>query len=305
MNKYRILFMGTSPFAVPTLRRLSETSHELLIVYTSPPKKANRGMKMSMSPVGVCAKEFNIDVHTPSTLKSLEEINKIKKLNLDLIIVVSYGFILPKQILTLPKYGCYNLHASLLPKWRGAAPIQRSMIEGDQSTGVTVMKMDIGLDTGDIASQKEVMIKDKNYVELETELAEEGSKLIVQFLNESIKNPELYSQNNDKATYATKVTKEETKINWNEESEKIVRRINAYSPKPGAWFMLNGKRVKITKAQVGKYSDQAGKIIDDQFNISCGHQSIRPLEIQIEGKKSSSIEEFLRGNKIKVGTILE
>ena len=260
---------------------------------------------MSMSPVSICAKELNIDVHTPSTLKSSEEINKIKELNLDLIIVVSYGFILPKEILNLPQYGCYNLHASLLPKWRGAAPIQRSMIEGDKTTGVTVMKMDIGLDTGDIASQKEVLIKDKNYDELETELAEEGSKLIVQFLDESIKNPELHSQNNDKATYATKVTKEETKINWNEESKKIVRRINAYSPKPGAWFMLNGKRVKITKAQVAKYSDQPGKIIDDQFNISCGHQSIRPLEIQIEGKKSSSIEEFLRGNKIKVGMILE
>ena len=306
MTNFRILFMGTAPFGIPTLKKISTSGHDLTGVYTSPPKKANRGMKISKSPVALYAEDNNLNVYSPKELRSIEEIKFIKEMNLDFIIVIAYGLILPEEILNLPKYGCYNLHASILPRWRGAAPIQRSMIEGDESTGVTIMKMNKGLDTGDIVLQDKLKICiSENYTELETRLSLAGAELFDVFFKESSFKKKIQKQDNSLSSYADKVSKQETKIDWKEDAIKIVRRINAYNPNPGAWFMWNNKRVKILKAIEVDIDAEPGKIVKEDLSIGCGNKSIRPLTLKVEGKQSCGIDEFLLGNKISVGSILE
>ena len=306
MTNFRILFLGTAPFGIPTLKKISTSGHDLTGVYTSPPKKANRGMKISKSPVALYAEDNNLNVYSPKELRSIEEIKFIKEMNLDFIIVIAYGLILPEEILNLPKYGCYNLHASILPRWRGAAPIQRSMIEGDEATGVTIMKMNKGLDTGDIVLQDKLKINiSENYTELETRLSVSGAELFDVFFKESSFQKKMQKQDNGLSCYADKVSKQETKIDWKEDAIKIVRRINAYNPNPGAWFMWNNKRVKILKAIEVDIDAEPGKIVKEDLSIGCGNKSIRPLTLKVEGKQSCGIDEFLLGNKISVGSILE
>ena len=254
--------MGTAPFAVPSLKKIVSLNNHLVGVYTSPAKKANRGMKLSISPVAEFAEAENIEISSPPSISSSEELKKLQEMNLDMIIVVAYGLILPEEVINLPKLGCFNVHASLLPRWRGAAPIQRAMIEGDQTTGVTIMKMDKGLDTGDIGLQKEIKIEQQNYSELEKEL-------------------------------------------WTENAEKINRRINAYNPSPCAWFSLNNKRIKILKAEVIHEKGEAGKIMNEEFLIGCGINSIRPLLLRVEGKQDCTINDFLLGHKIEVGYYIQ
>ena len=195
-------------------------------------------------------------------------------MNLDMIIVVAYGLILPEEVINLPKLGCFNVHASLLPRWRGAAPIQRAMIEGDQTTGVTIMKMDKGLDTGDIGLQKEIKIEQQNYSELEKELANEGAELLINFIDRLDGSIQFAKQNDTQACYAKKIQKQEALIDWTENAEKINRRINAYNPSPCAWFSLNNKRIKILKAEVIHEKGEAGKIMNEEFLIGCGINSI-------------------------------
>ena len=306
MTNFRILFLGTAPFGIPTLKKISTSGHDLTGVYTSPPKKANRGMKISKSPVALYAEDNNLNLYSPKELRSIEEIKFIKEMNLDFIIVIAYGLILPEEILNLPKYGCYNLHASILPRWRGAAPIQRSMIEGDEATGVTIMKMNNGLDTGDIVLQDKLKICiSENYTELETRLSVAGAELFDVFFNELSFQKKMQKQDNSLSCYADKVSKQETKIDWKEDAIKIVRRINAYNPNPGAWFMWNNKRVKILKAIEVDIDAEPGKIVKEDLSIGCGNKSIRPLTLKVEGKQSCGIDEFLLGNKISVGSILE
>lgn len=306
MTNFRILFLGTAPFGIPTLKRISTSGHDLTGVYTSPPKKANRGMKISKSPVALYAEDNNLNVYSPKELRSIEEIKFIKEMNLDFIIVIAYGLILPEEILNLPKYGCYNLHASILPRWRGAAPIQRSMIEGDETTGVTIMKMNKGLDTGDIVLQDKLKINiSENYTELETRLSVSGAELFDVFFKESSFQKKMQKQDNGLSCYADKISKQETKIDWKEDAIKIVRRINAYNPNPGAWFMWNNKRVKILKAIEVDIDAEPGKIVKEDLSIGCGNKSIRPLTLKVEGKQSCGIDEFLLGNKISVGSVLE
>ena len=306
MTNFRILFLGTAPFGIPTLKKISTSGHDLTGVYTSPPKKANRGMKISKSPVALYAEENNLNVNSPKELRSIEEIKFIKEMNLDFIIVIAYGLILPEEILNLPKYGCYNLHASILPRWRGAAPIQRSMIEGDEMTGVTIMKMNKGLDTGDIVLQDKIKINiSESYTELETRLSLMGADLFEKFFKDSLFKNITQKQDDTLSCYAEKISKQETKIFWKEDALKIVRRINAYNPNPGAWFMWKNKRVKILKAIEVDIDAEPGKVVDDDLNIGCGNKSIRPIILKVEGKQSCSIDEFLLGNKISVGSILE
>jgi methionyl-tRNA formyltransferase len=227
-------------------------------------------------------------------------------MNLDFIVVIAYGLILPEEILNLPKFGCYNLHASILPRWRGAAPIQRSMIEGDEMTGVTIMKMNKGLDTGDIVLQDKLKINiSESYTELETRLSLMGADLFEKFFKDSLFKNITQKQDDTLSCYAEKISKQETKIFWKEDALKIVRRINAYNPNPGAWFMWKNKRIKILKAIEVDIDAEPGKVVDDDLNIGCGNKSIRPIILKVEGKQSCSIDEFLLGNKISVGSILE
>ena len=298
--------MGTAPFSIPTLQKIITGGYELKGVYTSPSKKANRGMQISKSPVALYAEENNLELYSPKELRSPEEIKFIKDMNLDFIVVIAYGLILPEEILNLPKFGCYNLHASILPRWRGAAPIQRSMIEGDEMTGVTIMKMNKGLDTGDIVLQDKLKINiSESYTELETRLSLMGADLFEKFFKDSLFKNITQKQDDTLSCYAEKISKQETKIFWKEDALKIVRRINAYNPNPGAWFMWKNKRVKILKAIEVDIDAEPGKVVDDDLNIGCGNKSIRPIILKVEGKQSCSIDEFLLGNKISVGSILE
>ena len=298
--------MGTAPFSIPTLQKIITGGYELKGVYTSPSKKANRGMQISKSPVALYAEENNLELYSPKELRSPEEIKFIRDMNLDFIVVIAYGLILPEEILNLPKFGCYNLHASILPRWRGAAPIQRSMIEGDEMTGVTIMKMNKGLDTGDIVLQDKLKINiSENYTELETRLSLMGADLFEKFFKDSLFKNITQKQDDTLSCYAEKISKQETKIFWKEDALKIVRRINAYNPNPGAWFMWKNKRVKILKAIEVDIDAEPGKVVDDDLNIGCGNKSIRPIILKVEGKQSCSIDEFLLGNKISVGSILE
>ena len=298
--------MGTAPFSIPTLQKIITGGYELKGVYTSPSKKANRGMQISKSPVALYAEENNLELYSPKELRSPEEIKFIRDMNLDFIVVIAYGLILPEEILNLPKFGCYNLHASILPRWRGAAPIQRSMIEGDEMTGVTIMKMNKGLDTGDIVLQDKIKINiSESYTELETRLSLMGAELFEKFFKDSLFKNIMQKQDDTLSSYAEKISKQETKIDWKEDALKIVRRINAYNPNPGAWFMWKNKRVKILKAIEVDIDAEPGKVFDDDLTIACGNKSIRPLILKVEGKQSCSIDEFLLGNKISVGSILE
>ena len=298
--------MGTAPFSIPTLQKIITGGYELKGVYTSPSKKANRGMQISKSPVALYAEENNLELYSPKELRSPEEIKFIRDMNLDFIVVIAYGLILPEEILNLPKFGCYNLHASILPRWRGAAPIQRSMIEGDEMTGVTIMKMNKGLDTGDIVLQDKLKINiSESYTELETRLSLMGAELFEKFFKDSLFKNITQKQDDTLSCYAEKISKQETKIFWEEDALKIVRRINAYNPNPGAWFMWKNKRVKILKAIEVDIDAEPGKVVDDDLNIGCGNKSIRPIILKVEGKQSCSIDEFLLGNKISVGSILE
>ncbi len=297
--------MGTAPFAVPSLKKIVSSNNHLVGVYTSPAKKANRGMKLSISPVAEFAEAENIEISSPPSISSSEELKKLQKMNLDVIIVVAYGLILPEEVINLPKLGCFNVHASLLPRWRGAAPIQRAMIEGDQTTGVTIMKMDKGLDTGDIGLQKEIKIEQQNYSELEKELANEGAELLINFLDRLDGSIQFAKQNDMQACYAKKIQKQEALIDWTENAEKINRRINAYNPSPCAWFSLNNKRIKILKAEVIHEKGEAGKIMNEEFLIGCGINSIRPLLLRVEGKQDCTINDFLLGHKIEVGSYIQ
>ena len=305
MKNYRILFMGTAPFAVPSLKKIVSSNNHLVGVYTSPAKKAHRGMKLSISPVAEFAEAENIEISSPPSISSSEELKKLQEMNLDIIIVVAYGLILPEEVINLPKLGCFNVHASLLPRWRGAAPIQRAMIEGDQTTGVTIMKMDKGLDTGDIGLQKEIKIEQQNYIELEKELANEGAELLINFIDRLGGSIQFAKQNDTQACYAKKIQKKEALIDWTENAEKINRRINAYNPSPCAWFSLNNKRIKILKAEVIHEKGEAGKIMNKEFLIGCGINSIRPLLLRVEGKQDCTINDFLLGHKIEVGSYIQ
>tara|TARA_B100002052_G_scaffold170920_1_gene155610 strand:- start:1805 stop:2728 length:924 start_codon:yes stop_codon:yes gene_type:complete len=301
----KIVFMGTSYFAVPILKSLYQNGYPISVVYTQPPKKSNRGQKLNKSPVNLFSENISLDIRTPQLLKNndQEEIF-LSKLQPDIIIVVSYGQIIPKNLLKIPKYGFLNVHASLLPKWRGAAPIQRSIMNLDKETGISIMKINENLDEGPICNQYLLQISEKiNSEELSEKLSLLASEKILDVLD-NIYDGKINFQDQDhsKATYAKKIQKIEGKINWNETADKIIGKINGLYPYPGAFFLFNGQRYKILKAEKSYSSGKPGDIITKDFEICCGEGSIKVLSIQREGKKTQQIKEFLLGSKINKGT---
>ena len=304
---FKIVFMGTPSFSVPILKAINNSNHKIIEVYTQPPNKKSRGLKVQNSAVHDYADKLNIPVRCPVKLDEENEINHLKRLKPDLVVVVAYGKILPKKLLNIENLSFLNVHASLLPRWRGAAPIQRAIMMGDKDTGISIMKIVPKLDAGPILIQSKLMISNNvNYKEMSEKMSDLGAKLIINAL-ELIKNKKanFTPQDETKVTYAKKIEKTESKINWNESAEKILDKIRAFYPNPGTWFFLNGKRIKITKAIIVEKTDKAGAIIDpNKMIIACKKNAVQILELKKEGKKSMQVNEFLKGNKIKVGQIL-
>ena len=300
-----IIFMGTPDFAVPILKSINNLNHNILEVYTQPPNKKNRGQKINNSPIHDFSNKLNLPVRCPIAFDE-KEINHIKKLNPDLVIVVAYGKILPVKLLNLDKVLFINVHASLLPRWRGAAPIQRAIMNLDQETGVSIMKIVAELDAGPVLLQSKIKItKEINYIELSGQMSELGAKLILDTLK-LIENKmtNFTEQNESEATYANKIEKSETRINWNDDAEKIIAKINAFCPNPGSWFELNGNRIKIIKAKEIISKGIPGTILDENLTIACSKNAVRIIELKKEGKQKMTSDEFLRGNKIKTGQSL-
>ena len=298
MQNYNILFVGTSKFAVPILEGLLESSVNIQAVFTAPPKLANRGLKKVLSPIGKFAEEYQLPLEY-SDLKDSETINKIKELSPDIIFVIAYGYILPKEIIEIPKLGCFNFHGSILPKYRGAAPIQRAIIAGEKTTGVTVIKVDQGLDTGDVVLDSSIEISDEDtYHDLEKKLSQLSKNILPTFFEKLSSNTEIMPQDNAQATYAAKINKTEARIDWQEDANLINRKIRAFNPNPGAWFEFGGKRIKVMGSKIINVSGRPGEILTNDFIIACGDQAIQPTALKKEGKGLVSLSEFLKGNQV-------
>ena len=299
--------MGTPIFAVPILKNMYQNGYEVCVVYTQPPRKSNRGQKFEKSPIHSFAETISFDVRTPEQLKNNKaEYEFFKNLDLDLVIIVAYGIIIPKEFLSLSKQGFINLHASILPQWRGAAPIQRSIMNQDKETGISVMKINEKLDEGDISHIFRIDIKENENAEslserLSTLASDKISEVIDSIMNKEVN---FKSQDHSKATYAEKIIKTEGLIDWNDDAQKIIRKINGLYPFPGGYFIYKGERYKILKAQLSFNEGQPGKVLSNDLEISCGENSIKVLEIQREGKKPQKVNEFILGSQIQLGTNL-
>jgi methionyl-tRNA formyltransferase len=304
MQNYNILFLGTAKFAVPILEGLMESSVNIQSVFTAPPKVANRGLKKTLSPVGKFAEEYQLPLEYPD-LNDPKLINKIKELNPDIIFVIAYGYILPKEIIEIPKFGCFNFHGSILPKYRGAAPIQRAIIAGEKTTGVTVIKVDQGLDTGDVVLDASIEISNEDtYQDLEKKLSQLSKNILPMFFEKLAANTKMVPQDNTQATYAEKINKTEAKIDWQDDAILINQKIRAFNPNPGAWFELDGKRIKIMGSKIIDKNGKPGEILTDEFIIACGSQAIQPTTLKKEGKGLVTLAEFLKGNQVIPGTQL-
>jgi methionyl-tRNA formyltransferase len=300
----RLIFMGTPDFAVPTLLELVAHGHEIAAVYTRAAKPAGRGMKLQPTPVEREARRLGIPVLTPKTLKTPEALEEFRAHEADAAVVVAYGMILPRAILDSPKLGCFNLHASLLPRWRGAAPINRAIMAGDAETGVMVMKMDAGLDTGDVAMAERIAITDAmTAADLHDALARLGGDLMVRAIGALERGMlQLIRQSEQGVTYAAKI-KAEARIDWSKPAREVLRHIHGLSPFPGAWceMPIEGQpvRVKILRCALAAGGGAAGALLDDHLTIACGEGAIRILELQRAGKAPMKAEEFLRGTPLK------
>ena len=306
--KNKIVFMGTPIFSVPILKSLYQNGYPVSVVYTQPPNKSQRGQKLKNSPIHNISEILNLEVRTPLNLKNNEdEYNYLKNLNADLAIVVAYGQIIPEEFLNLTKYGFINIHASLLPKWRGAAPIQRSIMNLDKETGISFMKIVKKLDEGPVCKKLNIKISEKdNYETLSDKLSSLASENMLDIIDDIFEEKVLFEeQNHEKATYAKKILKSEGEIKWNENAENILGKINGLYPSPGAWFVYKGERYKILNAELGFKSDQAGKVVDNNLEIACGNnKSIKVIQIQRQGKNIQNIGEFMLGSSIKKDTNL-
>ena len=299
----KIIFMGTPDFAVPILEAIHFSDHKILEVYTQPPTKSGRGQKIKNSNIHNYSEQLNLKVRYPTKLETSDEINHIKKLNPDVVVVVAYGKIIPTEMLNVDNILFINVHASLLPKWRGAAPIQRAIMNMDRETGISIMKIEPKLDSGPVMLQSKIKIlPNYNCEELSKEMSKRGAKLILDALELIEANKAKFkSQNESEITYAKKVLKIEAKINWREDAQKIIAKINALNPNPGCWFELDGSRVKIIKAKKIICEGKPGIILDEKFTIGCLKNAIQILEVKKEGKQKMTTKEFLKGNKIKIG----
>jgi methionyl-tRNA formyltransferase len=299
----RLAFMGTPEFAVPTLDALVAAGHDVAAVYTQPPRPANRGKKLTPSAVHQRAEELGLLVRSPLSLRQEDAQADFAALGLDVAIVAAYGLILPPAVLNAPVHGCLNVHGSLLPRWRGAAPVQRAILAGDSTTGVMVMQMEAGLDTGPVRATTEIEIRDKTTGQLTQELAELGAELMVRTLADLEAFP-CVAQPEDGVTYAAKIDKAETKLNFSVSAEAVERQIRAFSPAPGAWFEFEGERYRILAADIVTAHGATGTIMDDQLTIACNTNAIRPTRIQRAGKPAMPTADLLRGKAIPAGSIL-
>ncbi|MBA4097471.1 MAG: methionyl-tRNA formyltransferase [Rhodospirillum sp.] len=304
MGALRIVFMGTPAFAALALKALVDAGHEVVAVYSQPPRPKGRGMETQKSPVHLLAEEQGIPVRTPVSLKNADEAAAFAALQADVAVVAAYGLILPKAVLAAPRHGCLNIHASLLPRWRGAAPIQRAIMAGDAKTGVTIMQMAEGLDTGPMLLTEELAIgADMNAGTLHDALAEIGARLICQALDQ-LPDIEPMPQPSDGVTYAAKITKEECRIDWRRSAAELDRHIRGLSPAPGAFTEINGERLTVLAADLAPGSGEPGAILDDRLTIACGDGLLRPTLIKRAGKRAMSAEEMLRGFSVPKGTVV-
>ena len=306
----RLIFMGTPDFAVPTLRELAERRHDIAAVYTRAPKPAGRGMELTPSPVEREARRLGVPVLSPKTLRPPEALETFRSHKADVGVVVAYGLILPKHILQAVPLGCFNLHGSLLPRWRGAAPINRAVMAGDKETGVMVMRMEEGLDTGPVAMAERVPIApDTTAGDLHDQLAPLGAKLMARALNAlERKQLILTPQPETGVTYAAKIDKAETRIDWRKPAQQVHDHIRGLAPFPGAWFELPGVgapvRIKVLRTIRASGSAPAGTVLDENLTIACGEGAIRILELQRAGRQPMQANEFLRGTPVTAGTVL-
>ena len=299
----RIIFMGSPDFAVPTLDALVDAGHEVVAAYTQPPRPAGRGKSERPTPVEERAGELGIEVRSPKSLKGEAEQEAFAELEADVAVVAAYGLILPQPILDAPMLGCLNVHGSLLPRWRGAAPVQRAIMAGDEATGVTIMQMEAGLDTGPMLLKRALEIEDKNAAQLTEELAKLGAVMMVEVLAD-LPEFEPIEQPDDGVTYAAKISKEEARIDWSRPAAELVRQIQGLAPFPGAWFEANGERIKLLAAEITTSHGAPGEVIDDRLTIGCGNGALRPTQVQRAGKGVISAEELLRGFFIAKGKVL-
>ena len=301
--------MGTPFFAVPILKSLYQNGYSVSVVYTQPPQKSQRGQKINKSPIQGISETLKIEYRTPSTLKNnKEEYNYLKELDADIAIVVAYGKIIPKEYFSLVKKGFINIHASLLPKWRGAAPIQRSIMNLEKETGVSIMKIGEKLDTGPVCNSYKVNIMiDDNSEAVADKLSALAAEKILDNIDKILEDKiEFKEQNHNEATYAAKIEKTEGQIEWSETAENIIGKINGLYPSPGAFFIYNGERYKILKASLALGIGEIGEVLDNYLEVSCGNKrSIKILEIQRQGKRPQNISEFMLGSQIKKGSNLK
>jgi len=301
----KLVFMGTPMFAVPILKSLYQNGYNISCVYTQPPQKSKRGQKINKSPIQGISETLNLEYRTPPILNNEEEYNFLNSLDADLAIVVAYGQIIPKKFLSLTKTGFINIHASLLPKWRGAAPIQRSIMNLDQETGISIMRIAEKLDTGPVCNNYKIQLNENlNALEISEKLSNLAAEKILDNVDDILEDKANFvEQDHSNATYASKIQKTEGQINWDENAEKIIGKINGLYPSPGAFFIFNGERYKILKAQIGRAQGNPGSVLSDNLEIACGNnQSIIVKEIQRQGKRPQNIGEFILGSQIKKGS---
>ena len=298
----KIVFAGTPEFAVSSLRAAAR-HHEVVGVYTQPDRPAGRGRGLMPSPVKLEAIARGIPVFQPESLKSAEAQQQLRELQPDLMVVVAYGLILPKAVLAIPTYGCWNVHASLLPRWRGAAPIQRAILAGDAETGVGIMRMERGLDTGAVLLESRTPVDGKTAGDLTDELARIGARLIVAVLADLSKYPEV-PQSEDGVTYASKIAKAESRLDFSASAEQVERQVRAFAPAPGAFFELDGERYRVLAAEPVAGHGVPGVTLDDHLTIACGSGAIRAIRIQRAGKPAMDTAAMLRGRAVPAGTVL-
>lgn len=302
--------MGTPQFSVPVLERLISAGHDVCAVYCQPPRKSGRGLKLTSCPVQKCAEQHHIDVFTPTSFKQPDEQKRFASFKTDAAIVVAYGMILPQPILDTPKHGCFNIHASLLPRWRGAAPIQRAIMAGDKQTGITIIQMEAGLDTGPMCLIEKIDINEMTTAKkLHDDLSVMGTNLIQKTLEQLETGTIKFTpQPEHGVTYAKKIDKAEAKIDFSKPAKQVLGHIHGLSPFPGSWLELptNDKplRIKLVTAQAVSGKGKPGQVLDDQFSICCGEGAIRPVQLQRQGKGVMELSQFLRGGEVKPGTIL-
>jgi len=304
----KIIFMGTPMFSVPILKSLYQNGYPIDCVYTRPPQKSQRGQKINKSPIQKISETLNLEVRSPNSLKkNKEELDHFKSLGADLVIVVAYGQIIPKEFLKLTKKGFINIHASILPKWRGAAPIQRSIMNLDKETGISIMKINEGLDIGPVCNTYKINIENNlNAKDISEKLSALAAEKILDNIDDIFEDKANFlDQDHLSATYAPKIQKLEGHINWKDNAENIIGKINGLYPVPGAYFIFNGERHKILRAEIGQAHGNPGEVLSDYLEIACGDKkSVRIKQIQRQGKKPQSISEFVLGTQIKKGSLL-